>query len=126
MDMRKRRLEWFGHVTRRDETVNIRAVSETKMEGKRPRGRRRLRWKDTVRRDIKAWKIREVWATDREMDLLPHTGRRRRRVIKLRTSTLECCWRVDHGPDGFVARVAGGGGAEVDGDEVVSLVLKQP
>ena len=55
MDMRKRRLEWFGHVTRRYETVNIRAVSETKMEGKRPRERRRLRWKDTVRRDMKAW-----------------------------------------------------------------------
>ena len=35
------------------------------MEGKRSRGRTKLRWKDTVRRDLKAWKIREVWATGR-------------------------------------------------------------
>ena len=33
--MRRRRLEWFGHVKRRGETENIRAVAEMKMEGKR-------------------------------------------------------------------------------------------
>ena len=32
-----------GHVKRRDETENIRAVVEIKMEGKRPRGRPKLR-----------------------------------------------------------------------------------
>ena len=37
MVMRKRRLEWFGHVKGRDETENIRAVvAEMKIEGKRP------------------------------------------------------------------------------------------
>ena len=59
-------LEWFGHVKRRNRTENIRAVVEMKMEGKRTRGRPKLRWKDTVRRDLKAWNIREEWATDRE------------------------------------------------------------
>ena len=43
-----RRLEWCGHVRRRDETKNIRAVVEMKT-----RGRPKLRWKDTVRRDLK-------------------------------------------------------------------------
>ena len=62
--MRRRRLEWFGHVKRRDETENIRAVVEMKMEGKRPRGRAKLRWKDTVGRDMTTWSIREEWATD--------------------------------------------------------------
>ena len=36
------------------------------MEGKRPRGRPKLRWKDTGWGDLKAWNIREEWATDRE------------------------------------------------------------
>ena len=35
--MRWRRLEWFGHVKRRGETENIRAVTEMNMEGTRPR-----------------------------------------------------------------------------------------
>ena len=66
MVMRRRRLEWFGHVKRGDETENIRAVVEMTMERKRPRGRPKLRWKDTVRRDLKAWNIRAEWAADRE------------------------------------------------------------
>ena len=65
--MRRRRLELFGHVKSRGETENIRAVAEMKMEGKRPK----LRWNDTVRRDLKAWNIKEEWATD----LLESEGR---------------------------------------------------
>ena len=53
-------------VKRRDETENIRAVVEMKMEVKRPRGRPKLRWNDNVRMDLKAWNIKEEWATDRE------------------------------------------------------------
>ena len=39
MVVRRRRREWLWRVKRRDETENIRAVVEMKMEGKRPRGR---------------------------------------------------------------------------------------
>ena len=34
---------------KKDATENIRADVELKMEGKRPRGRPKLRWRDTVR-----------------------------------------------------------------------------
>ena len=65
--MERRRLEWFGHVKRSlGEPENIRTVTEMKMEGKCPRGRPKLRWNDTVRRDLNAWNIKEEWDTDRE------------------------------------------------------------
>ena len=81
--MRRRRLERFGHVKRRGETGNIRAVVEMKME---------LRWKDTVRRDVKAWSIREEWATDRER-WKSLTGRRQRklRIVEARPHLLLQC-----------------------------------
>ena len=66
MFMCRRRLEWFGHVKRRDETENIRAVVEMKMDGKHPRRRPKLKWKDTVRRNLKAWNIRDEWGIGRE------------------------------------------------------------
>ena len=62
--MRCRMLEWFGHVNNKDEPENTRAVVEMKIEEKRPRGRPKLRWKDTVRRDLKGWNINEECATD--------------------------------------------------------------
>ena len=77
--MRRRRLEWFGHVKRRGETENVLAVAEMKMEGKRPRGRPKLRWKDTVRRDLKAWKIKEegpLTEKDGKVSAIPATPNR--------------------------------------------------
>ena len=64
----RRRLEWFRRTKRRHEPDNIRAVAEMKMEGKRPRGRCRLRRNDTVRRDINVWKnlTKEELTTDKE------------------------------------------------------------
>ena len=59
MFMRRTRLEWFGHVIRRDETENTRAVVELERDVKRPRGRPKFRWRDNARRDMNAWNIRE-------------------------------------------------------------------
>ena len=59
-------MELSGPVERRQEAESIRAVVEMKTEGNRPGRRLRLRWRDTVRRDMESWKIREEWATDRE------------------------------------------------------------
>ena len=89
MVMRRRRLERFGHVKRRDETENIRAVVEMKMEGKRPRGRPKLSWKGTVRPEgPESLEHQEgmghcqgTMGRSRQ-DPLPRTGRRRRKVRK--------------------------------------------
>ena len=48
--------------TRKEATENTRAVAEMRIEGRGPRGRPRLRWRDTVRGVMKAWTIREEWA----------------------------------------------------------------
>jgi len=67
-----RRLEWLGHVVRMDETRAVKKLFEEKIEGRRGRGRRRLRWIDDVEEDIrklgvKRWRRkaldREEWAS---------------------------------------------------------------
>ena len=37
--LRQKRLRWFGHIVRRDEEVEIKKVSELKIEGRRKRDR---------------------------------------------------------------------------------------
>ena len=55
--MRRRRLEWFGHVKLRNREHQSSCRNED--GGKRARGKPKLRWKDMVRMDMKAWSIRE-------------------------------------------------------------------
>jgi len=43
-----RRLEWLGHVVRMNETRCAKKIFEGKLEGRRGRGRPRLRWINDV------------------------------------------------------------------------------
>ena len=70
--IRIRRLEWIGHVIRMNETRCVKKIFEGKLDGRRGRGRPRLRWIDNVEDDlrklgVKRWRTkaldREEWAS---------------------------------------------------------------
>ena len=48
-----RRLEWLGHVVRMTETRSVKKISEGKLEGRRGRGRPRLRWINDVEDNLR-------------------------------------------------------------------------
>jgi len=48
-----RRLEWLGHVVRMNETRSVKKICEGKLEGRRGRGRPRLRWINDVEDDLR-------------------------------------------------------------------------
>jgi len=64
--MRKRRLQWYGHVCRRKEEDDIKRVTNLRVEGGRGRGRPKHRWKDTVNADMKLWSLETEDAEDRD------------------------------------------------------------
>ena len=50
--VRAQRLRWAGHLARMDPNCLLRRVFDGTPEGRRPRGRPRLRWSDCVRSDL--------------------------------------------------------------------------
>ena len=51
--MRKKRMQWYGHVCRREQEEDIRMVYNLRVEGRRSRGRPKQRWSDTVNSDLR-------------------------------------------------------------------------
>ena len=45
-------MRWFGHIARGDEEVEIKEVSELKIEGRKKKGRPVKRWIDVVKEDM--------------------------------------------------------------------------
>ena len=62
----QKRLSWYGHAMRREDTNVAKHVTTMKVEGKRPRGRPRLRWMDRVRSDLKQHQLDPKFAQNRE------------------------------------------------------------
>jgi transcription termination factor 2 len=57
-----RRLEWLGHVIRMDETRSVKKIFEGKLDGRRGRGRPRLRWINDVEDDLRKLGVKR-WRT---------------------------------------------------------------
>jgi hypothetical protein len=59
------RLRWFGHVQRRPPEAPVRnGVLKRGDNVKRGRGRPRLTWNETVKRDLKEWNIAKKLVMD--------------------------------------------------------------
>ena len=48
----QRRLQWYGHVIRRDISSQIREVMEHEIPGKRKKGRPRKSWEECIKKDV--------------------------------------------------------------------------
>ena len=60
------RLRWFGHVQRRPpEAPVLSGVLKSVDKVKRGRGRSKLTWDESVKRDLKEWNISKDLAMDR-------------------------------------------------------------
>ena len=57
-DIKKQRLEWFGHVGRTDQGRRAKKMSETKEERSRRRGRPGLSWLENVEKDLREMKAK--------------------------------------------------------------------
>ena len=53
VSIRKRRLQWFSHIYRREQDEDIRKVADLKIDGRQKRGRAQQRWRDTIQSDLK-------------------------------------------------------------------------
>ena len=54
LELRCARLKWFGHVERIGDERQVRRIMKAEIEGRRPVGRHRTRWKDVIRRDLES------------------------------------------------------------------------
>ena len=62
----KKRLSWYGHVMRREETHITRSTLSMTVMGTRPRGHPTMRWLDRLKSDMRIYGINPEMATDRE------------------------------------------------------------
>ena len=72
-----RRLNWYGHVMRRDGEHILRKVLRADIPGQRKRGRPKTRWKDAGQRYLKSTVLRAGEETDRAMwrrNIISYTG----------------------------------------------------
>ena len=63
--LQQNRLQWYGHVLRKEDDDWVKKCMEYKVEGHRPRGRPKRTWREVVREDCQASKLNKEDAIDR-------------------------------------------------------------
>jgi len=53
-------LEWLGHVVRMNETRSVKKIFEGKLEGRRGKGRPRLRWINDVEDNLRKLGVKQL------------------------------------------------------------------
>ena len=57
-DIKKKRVEWNGHVVRMDQRKTVKKIFESKPQGSRRTGRPRLRWLEDVQKYLREMKFK--------------------------------------------------------------------
>ena len=65
VEMRRRRLRWWGHVERRDESDWLKKCQKLEVEGKKSPGRQKKTWGEVIRGDMKDWGLKAEMAMER-------------------------------------------------------------
>ena len=65
--IRRGRLRWYGHVMRKQDEDWVKKCISMEVDGKKPRGRPKLTWMDTVKSDMDRTDLTPVFAHDRNV-----------------------------------------------------------
>jgi hypothetical protein len=59
--MKVARTRWLGHLVRMEENSPCKKMTSSQLEGSRKKGRPKLRWLDSVIKDVKLLKVETWW-----------------------------------------------------------------
>ena len=82
--LRQKRLNWYGHIRRREEDNLSRKMMDMVVPGERRRGRPRLRWIDNNREDMKKYELTADMTENRQYIVLEKDGEDWRSSLKVR------------------------------------------
>ena len=98
------RLEWLGHVLRRKYTKTVKSILDEILEGKRKRGRPRLRWMDDVEEDLRfmgvnRWRRKALDRQEIDICIKGSQGQTERTVVlrkKMKAGVTNCILKCLH------------------------------
>jgi len=64
--LQQNRLQWYGHVPRKEDTDWVKKCIEYEVEGSRPRGRPKRTWKEVLQKDCQARNLNREDAMDHD------------------------------------------------------------